>query len=101
MLSEQISGQYRDMERAITGRGEFCLVDKSFYCTPERWALKTSNEKAKILSRVMHGTERTNRCKSKDHKLEVLTPTKFGKKPGQQKRSRAERSNTLKRRRLD
>lgn len=56
LLYDQIQVQYKDLERAITGRGDYQLQDKTYYCKPETWMTKKADECHKTLYKLLKDT---------------------------------------------
>ena len=51
LIHDHIQAQYKDLERAIVGRGNYSLSDKyaHYYCKPEIWCRKSEEDRKKLL----------------------------------------------------
>ena len=103
-LIGHIKGQYKDVERAMIGKGPFTL-DKKFNnirIKPEVYSSKTSLARRRTFLRFLqsHGKDTTSSITSTDGLLSVPRTPQSGKKPHQTKRKRTERTVKVKKQKV-
>jgi hypothetical protein len=92
--------QYIDIRQAIVGRGNFSLSPeyKHYEVHPHVWASKSDDEKnslvATFVTKRKYKVLQTTLIVSTDKLLTIPYKLSTGKKPGQRKRTRAERTKT-------
>ena len=101
LLHDEVKSQYKGLERALIGRGNFVLVpeydhhrmDSQVYCS------KTEDQRQRRFKKFLREVKRTTPrgVTSADGQLTVLSAVNGGKKPGQTKRRRATKTKTGKR----
>ena len=97
-LQVVISTQAKDIERAIYGAGDYCLISacRHYQVSATEWAQLTQAVKEKKKLDFLRDRRRKRHAvESSDGKLQVLTSPSRGRKPGQIKRSRSERTTTI------
>ena len=99
ILMKHIESQYKDVERAMIGMGNYRLAAayKQFTVNPTIYASKQTAERERIFQRFMRssGTNLTQ-ITSTDGKLTILRAPSAGKKLNQGKRKRTNRTTTIK-----
>ena len=95
-----IKGHYTDVERSFIGLGEFRLIDnfEQFSVSPVVWTKKTNEQRKRYWDRFQKTLKIVGKQKvttSKDGNLFIPTAPAKGKKPGQVKRSRSEKTTSL------
>ena len=100
-LYELVQGQYRDLENALIGRGNFRLSEdyQHYEVNPALWSLKTKEEREKLFEDFLNDKKgKVNRGKyvlSTDGSRLVMSSPLRGKKPGQRKRKRTAKTTTM------
>ena len=95
-LHSIIRMQYRELQRAICGIGEFLLVDeyKRFAVPRDLW-YSYSEERRKRHFKKFSGTPKEMLVRSTNLKKVAIEPKHKGRKPGQKKRKVCERTSNM------
>ena len=95
-LHSIIKMQYRELQRAICGIGEFLLVDeyKRFAVPRDLW-YSYSEERRKRHFKKFSGTPKEMLVRSTNLKKVAIEPKHKGRKPGQKKRKVCERTSNM------
>lgn len=94
----RVHAQYKDIERAIVGRGNYMLSEdyKHYSMKPEVWCTKSKEERKKLLDKLLNNVNKRqgNVITSTDKTLTVTFNPSAGRKPGQVKRKRSAKTST-------
>lgn len=105
ILRKLIKKQEKDMAWAILGNGNFRLAPSMAHhqVSVGQWSAMTKEQKKRRIAAFMSCRRRQSNqiSVSRDGQLKVFSTPSGGKKPCQQKRKRAERSNSKKKCRQD
>ncbi len=98
-LSEMVEAQYRELQRALIGRGEYKLLPefKQFSVDADRWSQWDAGKRGNHFTRFMKTIKKVNSStlrSSDGHWSEKAPTVSGGKKPGQTKRKRPTRTTT-------
>ena len=104
-LHDAVCGQYRELERAVVGLGEFelCADYKRFSVPSSTWAQLPPEKRKRHLIKFMRHCKPVNSkiVESTDSTRHVIAPGQNGgKKKGQIKRKRVARTTTIKKQKL-
>ena len=94
-LYELVQGQYRDLENALIGQGNFRLSEeyKHYEISPALWSFKTKEEREQLFQDFLLDRKPNHKSGkyviSTDQQRVVMSSPLRGKKPGQRKRKRA------------
>ncbi len=105
-LGKLIQFQYKQLQRAILGEGEFMLHEsyKKFYCPIEKWCKMTQESRERHFKNFLNftpGIIGKNLITSRDGMCTVVQPKNGGKKPGQRKRKASDRTTSIKKRKTN
>ena len=99
LIRNGVAAQYKDIEKAIVNLEPFKLANpyyEKFKLTYSQWCAKSKTEKEHHMKSCMKyafASGNKTACTSSNNKLVTFLPSSAcGKKPGQQKRKRAEKS---------
>lgn len=101
-----VQAQYKDIERSLIGRGNYVLAKNysHYYIKPELWCSKSKEERKKFFLNFLKDRKKKvtgKYVKSTDGQLTVPTTSTGGKKPGQKKRKRSERTISIKKQKFN
>lgn len=96
-LYDLVRAQYKDLERALAGVGDFEVVQSmhKFQVGRLTWTNMPNDQRHKLFTRFMRATVTNSSVSvSSDNQLGVPVATAGGKKPGQRKRKRMAKTTT-------
>ena len=99
LIRDDVAAQYKDIEKALINVGPFQLTSpyEKFKLTFSQWYAKSATEREQLIKSFMkYATVSGSKtaCTSTNQKLMTFLPSSAcGKKPGQRKRKRAEKSH--------
>lgn len=94
ILHDVVVEKYREVERCFLGLGEYQLAEeyKTFNLRRDDWLSKSAAQRLKHFKRFMSTSTNPGRVTSTDGKTTARAPAHKGRKPGQRKRPRADRT---------
>ena len=103
-LTILIDTQFKDLKKALVGTGQFRLASTHEHFSVKRtvWVSKTNEERGRLYRRFrLYIPKDKKTVTSTDGKLTIVKPRTLGKKVGQKKRKRNEKTLTQKKARSD
>ncbi|KAK3104132.1 hypothetical protein FSP39_024650 [Pinctada imbricata] len=103
-LTILIDTQFKDLKKALVGTGQFRLASAHEHFSVKRtvWVSKTNEERSRLYRRFrLYIPKDKKTVTSTDGKLTIVKPRALGKKVGQKKRKRNEKTFTQKKARSD
>lgn len=98
-LYEVVRKQYKDLERALLGQGDFVLCDEyqRFSVAPNVWCSRDQQQRQRHFLRFLRKVKEVHKknIRSTDGSRVVTSATNAGKKPGQVKRKRTAKTTTV------
>ena len=101
-MFDLVDNQYRDLENALIGKGNFRLAAKyeHYYINPAKWSLKTKEERQKLFKDLVNDRKPQRPLgqyvTSTDGKRVVMASPCKGRKPDQRKRKRCAKTSSIK-----
>ena len=103
ILATLIETQFKDLRKSLVGVGEYKLSETHAHFSVSRtmWVSKTNEERDRLYKRFRLFTPKdTKTVTSTDGKMTVIQPRSLGKKIGQIKRKKTDRTVTVKKQKL-
>ena len=105
-MGDLIQEQYKELKRALLGRGEFMLHEsyQKFYCDIAKWQNMTIQSRERHFNNFLNykpSITGKNFITSTDGQCTVVQPKNGGKKPGQQKRKASDRTTSIKKKKTN